>query len=610
MCQQLQNYSITELSEAYYYENRQFFKTKPVDMSTFLADGAFLSSAFPAGFRPFWKEHLLKIHPSPFMSSALEVLCLLPIGSGKTTAATVSLLYDFHVILCMKDPVSFLGLGMRGTKIVYMLFSSTKQLAGDMNVSIFFELLNASSWFRDMGVNPKITSFKSHPTVELTNEVNLTIGSTEKHALGMAVLSGYLDEASFQSTVSNQAHKTYSAIMRRRESRFMQAGGFLPGIFWVASSPNLSSDFVDVQIKKAKKAGVETVSYVINDLPIWEIRKNEGLYEGPTFPVFIGSDTHDPKLLLPEEQTAFEKHGPVYNVPYELRGAFEKDLLSAIRDHAGVSLVKASRLFWSVEAVQQQMVVPFRFTKQILQFDFFESAKSGTRGIREHVLDRYFEQIDDPEWQRYIHIDVGLTGDRLGIAATYATNRDRRFRGDTFETRQERIFRVDFALGVEAMESQQIPFHVITDFFYYLRDVNYPIAFISADGYQSAQLLQELRLLGYETGVVSVDRKRDPYLGVKECVLSQVLELPVYELLRTEIMGLEDNGIKIDHSQTTSKDVSDGVAGSLFTCREKEQTAVSTATQYYKNQQQQTRNSLIEQELKKQARSLLLNQLF
>lgn len=609
-------YSIQDLSDAYYDLHKADYKEKPVDIDTFVTDGAFLGSAFPKGFRSFWMDELRKIHPTPFFTSCLEVLCLLPIGSGKTTAATVSILYNLHTIACMHDPVASLGLGMQGTKIVYMIFSATKSLAGDLNTGVFFNLLSAAPWFRDVGIQPKITSFKTHPTVELNAEISLTIGSTEKHALGMAVLGGYLDEASFQSNASDQAHKTYSAIMRRRESRFLQSGGFLPGIFWAASSPNSATDFLESQIDQ-RDTTRKLQAHIIANIPIWEIRREDGIYCGETFPIFMGSETDDPQIL-PMNQTGrfqtfaelredFESKGLVYDVPIELKNAFETDLLSAIRDHAGLSISHTSRLIWSKKTVVDRMVTPNRFSKEIFSFDFFESAKSGSLGIKDFVTQEYFLEPEEHQMQRYIHIDVALSGDRWGVAAVYATQRRRSMESHTLVTRPERIFKVDFAFAIEAIKGQQIPFHTVVDFFCYLRDNHYPIAHVSADSFQSAQLLQELRLLGYETSIVSVDRTREPYLALKRCLIAGMLDLPQHDILKDEILGLEDNGKKVDHSSDTSKDIADGVAGALFTCREKEQSAVSSAKEYFA--QQKNADTRLEQTIKTEARKMLMRNL-
>ncbi len=65
--------------------DRPAYEEKPVDIETFINDPVFLGDVFEEAFYPFWLNFLKELYPSPFYSTQYEVICQLPIGSGKTT---------------------------------------------------------------------------------------------------------------------------------------------------------------------------------------------------------------------------------------------------------------------------------------------------------------------------------------------------------------------------------------------------------------------------------------------------------------------------------------------------------------------------------------------
>ena len=172
----------------------------------------------------------------------------------------------------------------------------------------------------------------------------------------------------------------------------------------------------------------------------------------------------------------------------------------------------------------------------------------------------YFKDIRHPECNRFIHIDVAFSSntiDRYGIAAGYCTLVDTTIYKDLqksdinlieYFSKAEKMYYIDWALGIEPCPHQEIPLSKVRDFIFYLmKNLNYPVASISADTFQSKQTLQDFEQEGYKTDSISVDRTRDPYLFLKQLIYNKQIIMPKHDDLKKEILQLRDNGKKIDH---------------------------------------------------------------
>jgi hypothetical protein len=84
--------------------------------------------------------------------------------------------------------------------------------------------------------------------------------------------------------------------------------------------------------------------------------------------------------------------------------------------------------------------------------------------------------------------------------------------------------------------------------------------------HNSADMLQLLRRLGFDTSEISVDKTPLPYMKLRSMVYEDLIFMPMSKLLRTELEELEvtPDGAKIDHPMKGSKDMADGVCGSVI----------------------------------------------
>ena len=103
-------------------------------------------------------------------------------------------------------------------------------------------------------------------------------------------------------------------------------------------------------------------------------------------------------------------------------------------------------------------------------------------------------------------------------------------------------------MEIRAVPGHEVPIYKIQDFIVTARDLGYPIAMITTDGYQSTNLRQNLMLKGFTTDLVSVDRTKDPYNNLRNIILEGRLQAPNLEKLKREVRDLEENDKKFDHA--------------------------------------------------------------
>lgn len=561
---ELKGLTTREIEEIYWETDRQFYEERPVTLERFLEDPEYLGASFgDAGCWPFWKKVLKEMYPSAFYSPYWEVLALLPIGSGKSLSATASLLYEMHRLLCLKNPQRYYS--VFPARIVFTLFSAAMGLASDVNWAYIENYIDTSPWFKKRVLLPKGNMLKSDRVFHLGKNIDIVLGSRELKALGKAVFGGLLDEANFQAQPSSQAQRSYNAISRRMESRFLQEGGRIPGKLWLVSSSNYATDFLTSRIQEQAKTNLRR-TFVVPEKPIWEIRQTR--YSGKTFRVFVGDDKRQPKILE-EGDNHLDK---VYNVPVEYKDSFDRDLLTSIKDIIGRASVSNLDLIKYQPTLNLLMSIPHRFDREVIELEFADPEER----LYDFVLEDYFRNPVYPSQVRFIHLDLGLTKDTFGAAACFGVDMDA-FAGAYQEhvgewekekrvTHRIRNYFVDWAFCIKAKRNQEIPIYKIREFLIFIKALGYPIKIVTTDNFQSRQLRQELRLAGFESEWLSVDETRDPYLYLAQMIQEKRAHLPILDKLRVELLNLKDDGKKVDHPTNGSKDIADGVAGAVWTC--------------------------------------------
>lgn len=552
------NISSKVLIDSLWVFEKENYKERPVDIETFIEDDRYLGRIYGnGGLFPYWKKLLKTIYPTPLHTPYEEIILSCAIGAGKSSVTSVSMAYELYKLLCLKDPNKYYNL-LEVDTIVFMLFAATQGTATDVNWGYLSNILATSPFFQEA------LDFKETKAlyIELTDKIGIQLGSRATKALGKAVLSAVLDEGNF-GIVQDQVKDAYTAIMRRRGSRFKQ-GFRTPGIVWLISSPQTGNDFINERIKKAQE---NKKVLIVDDVPIWDVKAEKIKYCGDTFPVFLGDEVQDPMILDSEEETMNYPADLILRVPVEYRTDFESDLLDSIRDIAGRRISSSLNVFKSYSV----LVKTFRKSNLFKTDSMPVHLGTTIYDFQEYINIPLFQQILKDKTPRFIHLDAAQTTDRYGISSCMSIIRE--VYDPALEASvSKRIFVNDFSIGLEAINADGMPASAIAKFLVWLRDQGYNIKMISGDAPAKSSIFPELKIAKFETSYLSVDTDRNPYLVMKQKINCGDYYGVNNRIAIKELYHIRDDGSKIDHpakyedGSRAGKDIADSLAGSFYSC--------------------------------------------
>ena len=559
-----------KLNEIYELDYDQY----PVDIETFVYDDYYMGRILGDQLYPRWLEHM-KEYLDP-TNNYIEIAITGAIGSGKTTIGLVSKLYHIMRTLSLKNPQDYYNL-METDEIVFGIFNATLELADNVGFQKVSNMIKGTPFFKEKLIhNPR-----SPEQINFPKNIAIEVGSNFSHALGKHILGASVDEANFQEDAiddhkSSQIMKTYNAIYRRLESRFLQKGGVIPGQLFLISSKNEQSSFLEVHIEENKD---NPTTYVIDE-PIWNFKSHLGLYSGEKFRVMVGDQKRDSRILKKGEQAP--DGYKVVEVPVEYRESFKRDVDQSLKDIAGEATFSDMNLVKNRQRVRDCIVTDIKdigewkspFTKDLVVLDFDDDETEVSDYIDKKRFEEYLEKVGYGR-PRSIHIDIGVTGDALGVAMAHIAGKQEvtevDIEGASKKTERE-VYRLDFMIRMTNLEGKELPLIKVLSFVKWLRSLGINIRVVSTDGYQSTMLRQLLRKQGFDTKLVSVDKSDDAYLYLKDAHMDRRVQMYNYPVYMVELFDLIHNTKKgkVDHPKKNSdgsrgsKDVADAVCASIY----------------------------------------------
>ena len=552
------------------------FAEIPVDIHTFMHDRKYLGNALydPEGrftVFPYWELKLKEIFPSPTETRYNTIVFTGAIGLGKSTIAVICLLYMLYRLLCLKDPYLYYGM-QPIDKISISLMNITLENAKGVALDKMNQMILASEWFMSHGKMSGTSNLNFTPD----KHIELITASSNNQIIGRAIFANFTDEVNFGLTTDverlKKKQKTLiSQIDARMKSRFMR-GTYLPTMNIIASSKNSEQSFLEDFINS--KRINESKNTLIVDEPQWVVDSRK---DSPVrFWVAVGNKFLANEVLpldasesLVEEYRA--KGYSMIHVPIGYRENFVENLDGALQDIAGIATASAlkyiSGMRWN-ECINDTIQNPF--TKEIIEVgnakddkvqysDFFDLSKVPS-DLKSRPL--------------YIHLDMSVSGDKTGIAGSWIKRKTAAASDDQSQSKSL-FFRVAFAVSVKAPRGAQVSFEKNKNFIYWLRDNGFNVKKITADTYQSAAVLQDLKAHGFDCDIQSVDRLTgegknkicEPYHYLKTTIYDGRIEVFKQHQLTEEIVGLErlSDG-HIDHTSEgiNEKDVADALCGAIF----------------------------------------------
>ena len=537
------------------------YDEKPVSVQRFVEDDFYLGKTTRNGndIWPAWREFL---YNELFDPAKKYFRCLFTgaIGIGKSTIACIGVDYILYKLLCLKDPTEYYGL-KAGSKPGIALFNVTLTKSFGVAFSKINTDCMSSAWFMKHG---DIIGNREDSKVYLPGkDVKIVVGSMAEHFLGYDTHAALLDEVNFMQNkeLDITKMKVYTALTtveRRMESRYMEHG-LLPGMSFVVSSTRDEDDFMS----QYRQRYINDPHTLIVQKPIYEI-KPQTAYSGKKFLFAVGTDSVNSFIVNEPEVESVKSRGyVVHEIPIEYKKSFEDDPLGAIRDIMGLP-TKSSGRFLNPDKIDEAFTdevknlvgssdIKLGFYDDSSLFDYVQLANLNPKIIK---------------YPMFVHHDLALTGDGAGMSITAVADDQMGFTDNKDETSRWHFIPVAYFRVRPKYKGDQTPFHKLREFVFKLIDeYGFNIRAVSADGYQSADMLQQYRLRGIQAYLISLDKAPCvPYQFFRTVLNAGKVHMPHDGILNHELKALLENKAvqKVDHPDGGSKDVADGLVGSIY----------------------------------------------
>lgn len=493
-----------------------------------------------------------------------EVVILAWIGSWKSFLSNLLTAYDTYTILCLKDPHDYYRLS-KDKPITIMNMGLSAGQAKKVVFAWLKSMITQSKWFRRQFINPQDEILNTRiifkrpiwltPRGKIIARDVLALesgNSAETTPIGMNLFSMTLDEAAFYIDTDgrNQAEDIYFAAQSRIKSRF----GSDHGRVIIISSPRYEKDFITEKYHEGQK--FPDVMFSIA-LPTWRVKDRKKLKNE----VFVFDCIN--YVIYSEEQ--WKTHELWWEIsPYQREKLkFNDEVLDKsyriipldFHDSFNRSPEKSMRDLWArpTDTIEA-------FFKIRTDID-----KAMSYWWKNRVDDMWVRDTDNPPNEPvYIHIDIWMNKNWKWDCAWISVCRCIWYDKDND---YKPIVVYDFIEQVKAWSKKEIQIEDLRAKVLSLAYAWWNIGRVTLDSFQSFDTVQILNSKGIRTENLSVDVTPQPYESLREWFRAWTVYLPEHAVLKTELRELEwVKWAKVDHPPKWSKDVSDSVAGSYYSC--------------------------------------------
>jgi hypothetical protein len=532
---------------------------EPVDVDTFIDDPYFLN------LRGHVYPELRKAVKEIIEGGFVEALFMGSIGIGKTTGAQIVQARHVYELSCEKFPQAKFGLMPTSTITIAML-NRSDALASAVTYGEFRSLMEAVPYFTEM--YPFIRDKKSSMEFPSGGLKVIPSAAFNNKLLGMNIIGCIADEMNFMQIVDaskqsrdggefNQAKIIYNALVRRRKSRFLQAGK-LPGCICVVSSKGGPDDFTEMRKREVEAEDAQT-TYVW-DKAQWEVVP-QSRFSGEKFFIEVGTERTNSRII--ESKADAAPGADVIEAPVEFKSEFMSDMEGSLRDYAGRSTLSKRPFFYDRDKIWEcadrweasKYMTPFGNVQRVVM-----SPETLPSIVKNYV-------VPNPTAVRVAHIDLGITGDACGFAVGHVsrivTQRVRGKTGAVLEDLPEVTY--DCVLQLVPPRGGEMEISLVRQLLYMLRDAGLPIQVVTFDQFQSTDSQQILRRKGFHSEHLSVDGtvSEEAYKGLRSGMFNDRVLCPESATGFKELATLEKTAKgAIDHvGAGSSKDVADALCG-------------------------------------------------
>lgn len=494
-------------------------------------------------------------------------------GSGKDLCVALVQCWVAHILLCLKNPQSYLNLApgesidipviaynLSQAKYVYFQKFTNRIKTWIWLLQTIDSLklgLPAHKWLKDKENGGKVG--KDH--IELPYSINCwSLPSTPASGEGKNIIFFTLDElAAFASdNKMNQAKEIHSMVTSSARTRF---GNRWKG--FAISFPRHGGDYMMTITDQAKKGLLRGTYATIQ--ATWDINPNVKQSD------FADDFERDPEGSLAKFACK----------PPAQEDAYFKDYSLLLYHASGAPLDLLQRYLDLPE--EELRAIALRGHTPIIEADRYGDPILDRRGFPK--LARWFRGQKSPAGNSYtywVHLDPGASGDAFGFAMGHnhqlkggglSPQIDIAFRwtGRMFKDFGEIIRPAWFADTVEQRQTitaREVDFRTVREFLYFLRQARGFDIRVTVDTWNSLDSIQELRQREFQVAERIVNK--EDYDHYKSLVYSAQLRYYAYSILVDETVKLQlIHGTRVDAPRTiqgdsttlnSHKDVADAVA--------------------------------------------------
>lgn len=482
-------------------------------------------------------------------------------GSGKDFCARLVSLRIAYLLLCLKSPKVYFG--MPETESIHLL--NVARSSGQAQRAFFKPMVDAlkhSPWFKDR-CEPK--QFE----IVYDNQITAISGHSDAESQeGLNLILGVADEV--------DAFRTVSEFRARKEAREPSATSeaiikMLKG----SSSTRFSKTFKNVYISYPRYEGSK-IMQLHTEATIDLVEKgNKSIYyaSGPHKTWEVNPRFFDTAMVSIPQADVPIPNDPVIIDAYEKNAAEARGIYECRPSYA------VNLYFKNTAAIRECMSDDPALTQAITVdytlVSFFSKVTKETTVIWDPVY-TFHPEFKPVEGALYcLHVDLAVNGDRAGMAMSHVVS----YETVTLETIDEHgtkdemtyrkpIVKTDFVIAYEADLSvapqREIQIRWASILIMELKRKGFHIALATWDNFQSVESIQTLAMHGIKSGKLSVDRDDTAWKTLRDVMYESRLKMPYSALLFRELAGLGDYHGKIDHASDSSKDLADGLSGSVF----------------------------------------------
>lgn len=549
----LEELSITGESETLETVYLTDFKEVPVSIDTFLCDPQYLGASNENGDRIYsgwWDVYHSVFNPD---RDIYEVVLSGATRIGKSSTAVSCMCYMTYLLMCYRNPQKYFGL-KEVSRATIAFANLTKELALSVAFREYNDTMLASPWFNNHG---KFTSSDTKPIyIPEGNKIEIVAASSGSMLLGKQLWCCLMDEVNFAKANIKNIDKAKADIKQMydtanaRITGTFKLNGRIYGKMFTCSSKNTDNDYLSEHIEKQLDAGNKHM--YLFDKPQWEVLP-AARFGKEKFYITVG-DRYKRGFVVPDENSdaahlqEYRNEGyQVLEVPADYKPNFRADYDIALRDIAGISVVGAMGF------ITQEMITPNISEDRVNPFfeDYYEI------GIQDNdTLERHFHlDVVPTELKRkslYIHIDFAENSDHIGISGGV---RD----GDKFVVDPITLKRISmpffkqiFQVAMGAPRGDKMSFQKVINFIVWLKQNGFNVHMCTADRFQSTYALESLRQQGFTTEHISVDKTDQPYIGLRNLLQDQRIELIKDDLQEVEMINLQRINDRVDHKPQAS----------------------------------------------------------